>query len=134
MRVHNPDSVVATGGRYAHGIETPLGGRILYVSGQVGITRDLYIPETIFHQAEIIWNNIAEVLNSAKIKFDNIVKINTYVVTGHDALQAVEVQRRHLGIHAPAHTLVYVAGLIRPQFFLEVEVVAIAGSGEGAVS
>ena len=120
----NPPSIAAPVGAYSHAVVTPAGGRWLHVSGQVGIAPDGSLAAGFEAQAETVWSNLVAILAAAGMTVNDLVKVSTYLVSG-DSLAALNpIRTRYLGSARPASTLVVVKSLARPEWLIEVEVVA----------
>ncbi len=124
MKQYNPDGVAAPISTYSHAIEVPPGARWLTVSGQVGIDVNGELAADAGAQSEIIWRNIARILEDAGMGVDDIVKMTAYLVDPDDLAAYGAARTRALGDHRPASTLVYVSGLVKPDMKVEVEVQA----------
>ncbi|MCL4801330.1 MAG: RidA family protein [Burkholderiales bacterium] len=123
-KLHNPPTIAPPIGTYSHGAEVPAGARWLYVAGQIGLAKDGSVPSTIEAQTEIAWQNVGAVLAAAGMRIADIVKVNQYL-TRLDHFPAYAAARaKHLGDHRPASTLVVVSSLVKPEYLVEVEVVA----------
>lgn len=119
-----PKSIKPPFARYSHGVEIPAGKRLVLCSGQLGIGPDDAVPEDAGAQAELCFKNIAAILGEADLTLNDIVRINAFV-TGREHLQAyMDVRNRLFSDPAPASTLMIVAGFARPEFKVEVEVLA----------
>jgi len=119
-----PKSIKPPFARYSHGVEIPAGKRLVLCSGQLGIGPDDAVPEHAGAQAELCFKNIAAILGEADLTLNDIVRINAFV-TGREHLQAyMDVRNRLFSDPAPASTLMIVAGFARPEFKVEVEVLA----------
>jgi enamine deaminase RidA (YjgF/YER057c/UK114 family) len=75
-------------------------------------------------QAEQVFKNLQAALASAGAKFSDVVKMNTYITDMDQAPAVREVRARYFGDTTPASTLVQVVRLARPEFLLEIEVIA----------
>jgi enamine deaminase RidA (YjgF/YER057c/UK114 family) len=121
-----PKSIKPPFARYSHGVEIPAGKRLVLCSGQLGIGPDDAVPEDAGAQAELCFKNIAAILNEAGLALNDIVRINAFV-TDRAHLQAyMDVRNRLFSDPAPASTLMIVSGFARPEFKVEVEVLAAA--------
>jgi 2-iminobutanoate/2-iminopropanoate deaminase len=119
-----PISIRAPLAPYSHGVEIPGGQRLVFCSGQLGITRDDMVPAGSEAQAEICFDNIAAVLGEAGLGLEDVVKLNAFV-TGREHLGGYMAARNKRFAHPlPASTLVIVSGFSRPEFVVEVEAVA----------
>jgi enamine deaminase RidA (YjgF/YER057c/UK114 family) len=105
-------------------VEVPAGARLLFVAGQVGTDRGGHTPPGAGDQAQIVWANVAAILASASMTPADVVKITTYVLDENDVPAVAEARRALLGDHAPAATLVVVRKLMRPEWRVEIDVVA----------
>ena len=115
---------------YSNGVEVPAGQRLVFCSGQLGISRDGQIPATAGGQAELAFDNIAAILAEAGLGLEHVVRINAFV-TGREHLRPyMEARNRRFGHPLPASTLMIVAGFARPEFFVEIEVVAAGPASE----
>lgn len=123
MKIHNPP-ILAPGTGYSHGIELSPDARILHIAGQIGITSDGRFAPDIAGQAEQAWRNLGAVLHAAGMDYDNLVKVNHYLVRREDLAGYREVRARFLGTHTPASTLLVITALARPEALVEVEAVA----------
>ena len=124
MKIHNPASV-SPGAGYSHGIELPPHARIIYCAGQLGLTADgTFAGGDIRAQAEQAWHNIAAVLQSAGMGYENIVKLTHYLTRREDIPAYREVRAQFLGKLAPASTLLVISALARPEALIEIDVVA----------
>jgi len=123
-KVHNPQSIAAPIGTYSHGIETPPNARWLHVAGQVAVRKDGSVPATIEDQTVVAWENVTAILAAAGMKVTDIVKINQYLTDPAHFPGYAAARKRFLGEHRPASTLVMISALVRPEFMVEVEVVA----------
>jgi len=121
---HNPPEIGAPIGAYVHGLETKAGARLLHVSGQVGLDTDGTIPADAEGQARIVWRNIGCILAAADMAVSDIVKMTAYLIDPKDLPAYGAVRVAALGDHRPTSTLVYVSALVKPEFRVEVEVVA----------
>jgi enamine deaminase RidA (YjgF/YER057c/UK114 family) len=75
-------------------------------------------------QAEQVFRNLEAALTAAGATFSDVVKMNSYI-TDMSKVQAVrDVRTKYFGDITPASTFVQVAGLVRPELLLEIEVVA----------
>jgi 2-iminobutanoate/2-iminopropanoate deaminase len=109
---------------YSQAIEVT-GTRTLYISGQVGMTKDGKIPDDIAEQSRLAWRNLEAQLTAAGMTLDNLVKTTT-ILPNHADLAASRVGRSEvLGDRRPASTLI-VGGLANPTWKIEVEGVAVA--------
>lgn len=124
MRVHTPESIRAPFANYAHAVEVPPGARLLFASGQLGITRDDHVPEDAGEQAELCFRAIGEVLKSAGMDYSDIVRINAFVTAREHLRPYMEARDRFVSSPPPASTLVIVSGFAREAFKVEVEVIA----------
>ncbi|TPN81448.1 RidA family protein [Mesorhizobium sp. CU2] len=119
-----PKSIKPPFARYSHGVEIPAGKRLVLCSGQLGIGPDDHVPEDTGAQTELCFKNIAAILSEAGLTLNDIVRINAFV-TGREHLQAyMDVRNRLFSDPAPASTLMIVSGFARPEFKVEVEVLA----------
>ncbi|MBZ9845430.1 RidA family protein [Mesorhizobium sp. CA5] len=119
-----PKSIKPPFARYSHGVEIPAGKRLVLCSGQLGIGPDDTVPEDAGAQAELCFKNIAAILSEAGLTLNDIVRINAFVI-GREHLQAyMDVRNRLFSDPAPASTLMIVSGFARPEFKVEVEVLA----------
>ena len=110
--------------RYSHAVEVPAGSRLLVCSGQLGIGQDEAVPATVEGQAELCFENIRTILAAAGMDLSHIVRINAFV-TGREHLQGyMAVRDRYVADPPPASTLMIVSGFSRPEFLVEVEVIA----------
>ena len=98
---------------------------MLHTSGVVPATTDGSTPVTIREQADLVWLNIAEILREAHLELTDIVSITTYVVSGNDLGEVMHSRDLQLGDHKPASTLVVVSELAKPEWKMEIAVVAI---------
>ena len=117
---------------YSHGVVVPEGQKLVFCSGQLGISADGVVPPDCAGQTELIFEAIRAILAEAGLGLDHIVRINAYV-TGREHLGAyMGVRDRLFGEPLPASTLIIVSGFARPEFVVEIEVVAAGPASGGA--
>ncbi len=120
----SPQTVRAPFARYSHGVEVPVGARLVFCSGQLGISADDFIPPDTAGQARLCFENIQAVLKEAGMSLRDIVRINAYV-TAREHMQAyMDVRNSLFADPAPASTLMIVSGFTRAEFTVEIEAVA----------
>jgi enamine deaminase RidA (YjgF/YER057c/UK114 family) len=105
-------------------VEVAPGARLVFCSGQLGIAPDDALPDDAERQAERCFENIRAVLGEGGLGFSDIVRINAFVTRREDMAAYMKVRDRLVGDPPPASTLMIVSGFSRPEFLVEVEVVA----------
>jgi 2-iminobutanoate/2-iminopropanoate deaminase len=120
----NPTNVHAPLGLYSHTVSVPEGVELLFISGQVGVRPDGSAPPSIAEQADQVFSNMVALLRAHELGPTDIVKLTTFMVSGHDGDAVRAARLKHLGSHRPASTAVYVSQLVDPAWFVEVEAVA----------
>jgi len=126
MRQLSPASIRPPLARYSHGIAIPAGHRLVIVAGQLGIDRDDRVPADSEAQAEICFGNIAAILAEDGMTMANVVRLSVYV-TGREHMDGYRRARdRQFPGTPPTTTLIVVAGLVRPEFLVEIEAIAAA--------
>ncbi|MEQ1942887.1 RidA family protein [Mesorhizobium sp. VNQ89] len=119
-----PKSIRPPFAKYSHGVEVPAGKRLVLCSGQLGIGPDDTIPEEVGAQAELCFANIAAILSEAGMALKDVVRINAYVTDRAYMKPYMEVRDRLVADPPPASTLMIVSGFTRPEFKVEIEVIA----------
>jgi enamine deaminase RidA (YjgF/YER057c/UK114 family) len=125
-QVHNPTAgIYAATDDYVHAIEVRQPGRILYVSGTMGLDANGVAGKTLAEQLELIWSNIRTILASADMTVANIVRITSYMrdAAYADANQNARVAA--LGSHRVPTTALVVQTL-SADWLVEIEVIAAA--------
>ncbi|MFF4787551.1 RidA family protein [Streptomyces griseorubiginosus] len=124
-RIPAPEGV-APAAQYSHVV---LGrGRFVAVSGQVALDEngELVGEGDAEAQARQVFENLRRCLAAAGASFDDVVKL-TYFVTDLEDMPALRAARaEHIpDDRLPAASAVQVAGLVRPEFLMEVEAFAV---------
>lgn len=109
---------------YSHAIEVPEKSRLLFVAGQIPVAPDGTCPADFASQAKQCWRNLAAVLASADMELQDVVKIQAFLRRESDLAEYREIRNRLVESARPAHTLLVVAGLGRPEWLIEIEAVA----------
>ncbi len=98
----------------------------VFVAGTTGYDyATMTMPEEAGAQAEACWHTIAGVLDEAGSSLENVVRATYYLTDRADAEAVLTVCGRVLREIRPAATLVVVAGLLRPEMKVEIEVTAV---------
>lgn len=109
MRVDNPQAMVFT-------------------SGVVPTMPDGTVPPSLEGQARVVWANLIEILRAGDMAVTDIVSITTYVVASEtlssDLAVVMSVRDEVMGEHRAASTLVTVPALARPEWLMEISLVA----------
>ena len=129
MRALSPPSIKAPFARYSHGIAVPAGHRFVLTSGQLGVGVNEQIPLNCESQADLCFANIAAILAEDGMTLANVVRINAYVTDRTHVQGYMRSRDRHFPGTPPASTLMIVSGFTKPEFLVEIEVVAAAPRG-----
>ncbi|MFG3102294.1 RidA family protein [Streptomyces sp. NPDC048182] len=124
-RIAAPEGV-APATQYTHVVTGT--GRLVAVSGQLALDEHgaLVGPGDAGAQARQVFENLRRCLAAAGATFDDVLKL-TYFVTDMAHMPAVRAARAaHIpDDRLPAASAVQVAALVRPEFLLEVEALAV---------
>ncbi len=123
-KLHNPETVAPPFSTYSHAVESMQNCHVLFISGQVGVNPDGSLAEGVEAQAEAALRNIREALRSASMDFEDITRLNTYLVNREDIPKVRSVRESVLGDARPASTLVLVSGLASEDWLVEIEAIA----------
>jgi enamine deaminase RidA (YjgF/YER057c/UK114 family) len=126
IRFLNPSTLAPPAG-YSHVAEVS-GGRVIFISGQVAVDRSgkLVGANDLTAQARQVFANLKAALEAAGTDFAHVAKLNFYLT---DASQIAAVRTVRDGFvnaaHPPASTAVEIRRLVREEFLLEVDAVAV---------
>ncbi|MEM8983820.1 MAG: RidA family protein [Pseudomonadota bacterium] len=123
---HDPfrvDPVYA--GIYAHGVQWDSSSRVLVVSGQIGVAPDGSLETGFEEQFEQAIRNLQAVLMDAEMALADVTRLGIYLVRRTDIESAVNVRKRFFEGIRPAITTVLVAGLVSPDWLVEIEATAV---------
>ena len=115
---------------YTHVVEVTGPSKTIYISGQIALDKDGNVVGAgdMKAQADQVFKNLEAALAAAGAKFGDVVKMNTYT-TDISQIQAIrDVRGKYFGQVTPASTLVQVVHLARPEFMLEIEVIAVVAA------
>ncbi|MEM1161841.1 MAG: RidA family protein [Pseudomonadota bacterium] len=126
LKALNPTTIRPPFAKYSHGIEAPPGCSLVTLSGQLGVTADDLAPDGAREQAEVCFANIDAILQDAGMTRASVMRINAYVtdrthMPGYMAARDQWIERLD---PPPASTLMIVSGFTRPEFKVEIEVLA----------
>jgi len=124
----NPDTIAKPVG-YTHVVEPAGPGRIIFISGQLGLDLDGKIvgaPGDFRTQAEQTFVNLKNALAAVGAGFEHVVKLNNYFTDIAHIGTFREVRDRFIDTAAPpASTAVAIVALARPGALIEVEAIAV---------
>jgi enamine deaminase RidA (YjgF/YER057c/UK114 family) len=106
------------------------GGRTLYIAGQVAVDQKgtLVGPGDFRAQANQVFANLKSRLAEGGASFKDVVKLNYYVTDATDVQALRDIRNTYVNTeNPPASTLVVVKGLVREEYLLEIEAIAVAG-------
>jgi 2-iminobutanoate/2-iminopropanoate deaminase len=122
----NPPGVREPSSRYSHGVLVHGASRRLVISGQVGTDEDGSVPSNGEAQLALVFHNLRSILKAHGMGMENVVKTSAFL-TDRALLPAYRAARDAVfAEHAPASTLLFVAGLADPRFVVEIEAEAVA--------
>lgn len=126
LELVNPSILAAPAAAYSHGVVIPAGARTLYTAGVVPTRADGTIAETVGEQAADVWASLAAICSEAGMSLADSVSYTTYVVDGQDLAPVMAARDAALAGHAAASTLIVVPRLARPEWKVEIALVAAA--------
>lgn len=125
MKRHNPSELSAPFARYSHAVEIATPGRLLFASGQLGLAKDGALPPDCAGQCAVIFRHLDAILAAAGMGRENVVRINAFVTAREEMRAYMDARDAWLSkVEPPASTLVIVSGFTRPEFKVEIEIVA----------
>ena len=103
-------------------------GNMVFVSGQVGLGKDgkLAGPDAGAQSAQC-FRNIEAALKAAGATLDDVTKITTFLVNAEDYPAFATERLKVFPESGPASSTVVVRALVRPEYLVEVEAVAVVG-------
>jgi enamine deaminase RidA (YjgF/YER057c/UK114 family) len=118
-----PQDMAPPFARYAHGV---MSDGIVMTSGQLALGLDGSIPEGAEAQARLILSNIDLILAEAGTSKAGTLRLNAYVTDRSHMAGYIAARDSWLADvpHLPASTLMIVSGFTRPEFVVEIEVIA----------
>lgn len=119
-----PAGIAPPAANYAHAVLSEAPARLLHTAGVVPVQPDGGVPDAVAEQAEVVWENIAAILGEAGMEPSDVVSVTTYVVAGVPLAPVMAARDDFLGGHRAASTLVTVPALARPEWRVEIAVVA----------
>jgi enamine deaminase RidA (YjgF/YER057c/UK114 family) len=122
----NPETMHRPMG-YTHVVEVTA-GRPVYIAGQVALDRagELVGPGDMRAQARQVFDNLRGALEAVGATFDQVVKLNYYLVDAGQLPVVREVRDEYVNTsRPPASTAVEVRRLFRDELLIEVEAVAV---------
>lgn len=121
----NPTALPAPLSNYSHAMLVPAGAKLLVCSGQLGAHADGTVPAGAEAQARICFDNVRALLAEAGMDFGDVVRINAYVTGREHMAPYMDVRNELFAARPwPASTLLIVSGFSKPEFVVEVEVIA----------
>lgn len=122
-KIHNI-GIAAQIGDYSDSIETASKLRWLLTSGTPGLQMNGDLPSDIAGQADLAWKHILRMLTRADMTVADVVKVTQYLTRAEDIPAYSKVRTRFLGDASPASMLLVIPQLVRPEFLVEVEIIA----------
>ena len=113
---------------YSHVVEAR-GGRTLYISGQISVDAEGRLVGAGDFRAQVkqVFENLKARLAEGGATFKDVVKLNYYLTEASEIQALREIRNGYLNTEAPpASTLVVVKQLVRPEYLIEVEAIAVA--------
>ena len=127
-----PHAIPSPFGRYAHVVHieaVAAGVNIVRTSGQLAIDGEGVIPSSVEAQAQLIFSHIDAILAQAGMGVNDIAHITAYVTERAHMRSYMSARDAYLKDIAeaalPASTLLIVSGFTRPEFLVEIEVMAV---------
>ena len=104
------------------------GGTLVFISGQVALDQSGNVvgKDDFRAQLQQVFENLKAAVEAAGGTFDDVIKLNSYVVDMSHLAEFREVRDRFVNVkNPPASTAVQVSRLFRPEFLVEIEAVAV---------
>lgn len=120
------DGIAAPFGAYSQGLIAPLGRRLMALSGRLAVAPDGTCPQGVRAQADLILQDIDALLGAAGGGRSDVLRVSAFV-TERDHMSEY-MQARDAWVSdldpLPASTLMIVSGFTKPEFLVEIEVLA----------
>jgi len=113
---------------YSHAVEVR-GGRTLYIAGQLALDKDgkLIGPGDFRAQVKQVFENLKARLEEGGALFKDVVKLNYYITDASDLEALRDTRNSYINTEKPpASTLVVVRRLVREEYLIEVEAIAVS--------
>ena len=120
----HPPGIAAPAANYAHAVLSDHPARMLHTSGAVATSPDGTVPDSVAEQAVVIWATLTALLTEAGMTPADVVSVTTYVVDGQELAPVMAARDTALGGHRAASTLIVVPRLARPEWLMEIALVA----------
>ncbi|MFL5731949.1 MAG: RidA family protein [Chloroflexia bacterium] len=122
----NPQQLAPPTG-YTHAVMAS-GGRMVFIAGQVALdpVGKMVGPGDMRAQTEQVFRNIQIALEAVGAGFDDVVKL-TYYIRDISQMAAIrEVRDQFISANRlPASTAVEISRLVRPEFLIEIDAIAV---------
>jgi enamine deaminase RidA (YjgF/YER057c/UK114 family) len=130
FRILNPDTMAKPIAGYSHVAEVT-DGKIVYIAGQVAIDRagNLVGKDDFRAQVQQVFENLKAAVEAAGGDAHSIIKLNYYCAESVDPAQVPivrEIRDKYVNTaNPPTSTFVVVKRLVRPEWLIEVDAVAV---------
>ena len=122
----NPPGVREPATRYSHCVLVQGASRRLVISGQVGQAPDGSVASTGEGQVAQAFANLRLILEAQGMGIGNVVKTTAFLTDRALLVPFRAARDAVFAEHAPASTLLFVAGLADPRWMVEIEAEAAA--------
>lgn len=122
-----PAGIHAPFGNYAHGVVLTAPARVVFTSGQLGISKDGAIPGDVAAQTRLCFAAIAAILAEAGMASGDVVQLRAFVTDRAYFPAYMQARDEFLQGRCIASTLMIVGGFTRPEFKVEIEAIAVTG-------
>ena len=134
MKEHiNPEGLIANPA-FSQVVTTHGPGTTIYIGGQNSVNQDREIvgKGDIIQQTGQVMKNLEIALNACNASIDDLVKLNIHIAHGQNAFGAFQESQMFMNKNSPPPviTVMYVAGLINPDFLVEIDAIAFIPEGD----
>jgi reactive intermediate/imine deaminase len=114
-------------GHYAHAIEVPAGGRLVFISGMTARNREGGVTGVgdVKAQTHQVCQNLKAAVEAAGGTIDDIARVDVYVRNMEDFDAVHDVRRQYFTGVPPASTLIEVSKFMNKDYLIEINAIAV---------
>ena len=130
FRIFSPETMAKPAAGYSHVAEVH-GGKLVYIAGQVAMDRsgNLVGKDDFRAQVQQVFENLKAAVRATGGNFGDVIKLNYFCAESVDPSQIAvvrEIRDKYVNTaNPPTSTFVVVKRLVRPEWQIEVEAVAV---------